>query len=225
MLELGQHGQRYPGVILGRIQGNNAIPDVLPPQNGGVAAAQTGIEEDVEHYPFPGASRPAELKSFYFIVRPDREALGFQFWDCPAGGWIRLGDLGAHRPFEQPAHGIDEMAGLGWRLAPPIDAGLYRLSSDLGEWFGSCRLEDVPENILSLPAGGSPAAGFPILSDQPSQCPRSSPRALTGVSPAIAAAYSALKSSVPYSARIRTRGMLFPTRTYHTALPCRVSSR
>src|SRR5262249_30146634 len=55
--------------------------------------------------------------------------------------------------------------------------------------------------------------------------PKASPLTCCGrATPVMAAWYSVPNSGVPKSARMRTRGP-FPTRTYQTVLPCRVTCR
>jgi hypothetical protein len=90
---------------------------VLAPKPHGIAAAQAGVEQDVKPDPLPRPDRPSPLIGQDIAFRPSDKSLAFAFvriFDSDCG--VAFNVLRLRCPLEQPAHCLQEISGLSWRL-------------------------------------------------------------------------------------------------------------
>ena len=136
----GQHRNRdgyVTAALLGAERGNS-VPDMLSPKRHRVAAAQPGVEQDVQPNPLLGADRPPLLITVYVVFGPDRDSRTLRARRVGnSGGRVDLDVIGLDRPTKEAAHRVEEVAGLGRRLASALAALQDVLTRDLGIWLGA----------------------------------------------------------------------------------------
>src|SRR5262249_28855196 len=90
----------------------------------GITTAQSGIEQHREPYSLPGTEWPTCFVGGHILLGPNRKTgTGFQRRIFDARCRVGSDKAGLLRPRKQPAHGIDKMPRLEWRLGTAVATG------------------------------------------------------------------------------------------------------
>src|SRR5271169_4901531 len=101
---------------------------MLPSHNSRIAAAQSGVEEDVEHHSFACPAGPVLFECRDLIVRRYRKTSRLRRLESlvldPLRG-VGRNKTGVDGPDEQATHGADEVLGLRWRRCTAVSPIQY----------------------------------------------------------------------------------------------------
>ena len=113
----GRIGIVHPHAGLLGLDRNHTIADMLLADHRGIAAAQAGVQEHVEHDPLARPTGPAPLEGRDLFVGPNRESSCLRTfltsWQRYPACRIGSDEIGIHCPGEQTAHGAQEVLRLG----------------------------------------------------------------------------------------------------------------
>ena len=152
---LGQHrqdrdGNDRPGLL--RLDGRDAVADVLAPEPHGIAAPEPGIEQDVKPNALTRTDRPSLLVCGYVLLCPRADTgIASAGRSLDASGRIGLDELHLDRPAKQRAHRVQKVLRLPRRMRSALQAGADSLWRYCRERSVACRLDHLP--IYPVPLG------------------------------------------------------------------------